>query len=142
MRDAELESSGEAGVTGYLLLFRGKDWDEGLSREELQEVMNRTNAWFNGLFASGKVKGGQALAREGKFVAGKSGAVVIDGPFAESKEAIGGYLLLDVATLEEAVAIARKSPGLDYGISVEVRPVMDECPCYKRAREKLGMVPA
>lgn len=142
MRDRELEGSSEAGITGYLLLFRGKDWDEGLSQEELQEFMNRTNAWFNGLIATGKVKGGQGLAREGKLVSGKRGGVVMDGPFAESKEAIGGYLLLDVATLEEAVAIAQKSPALDYGISVEVRPVMDECPCYKRAREKLGMVAA
>jgi hypothetical protein len=53
---------------------------------------------------------------------------VSDGPFAESKEAIGGYFLLDVATMDEAVAIARECPGLPYGIRVEVRPVAGECP--------------
>ena len=46
----------------------------------------------------------------------------MDGPFAESKEAIGGYLMLDVETIEEAIAIAQSSPGLAYGGSIEVRP--------------------
>jgi hypothetical protein len=54
--------------------------------------------------------------------------VVSDGPFAESKEAIGGYFLLDVASMDEAVAIAQECPGLPYGVRVEVRPVAPECP--------------
>jgi hypothetical protein len=63
------------------------------------------------------------------------GLVVSDGPFAESKEAIGGYLLLDVETIEEAIAIAQSSPSLAYGTSIEVRPVTEECPLDVRARE-------
>jgi hypothetical protein len=59
----------------------------------------------------------------------------MDGPFAESKEAIGGYLVLDVETIEEAIAIAQSSPGLAYGGSIEVRPVAEECPMDVRARE-------
>jgi hypothetical protein len=47
----------------------------------------------------------------------------VDGPFAESKESIAGYILLHVATLDEAVKIAKECPGLDYGVSVEVRLV-------------------
>jgi hypothetical protein len=121
---------------GYLLLFRGKDWDEGLSPEEIQEVMDRFIAWSNGLTQSGKVKGGQALARTG-VVVGREGRTV-DGPFPETKEAVGGYLLLDVATLEEAVAIARSSPGLAFGVTIEVRPVLDECPVFTRLRERLA----
>jgi hypothetical protein len=61
--------------------------------------------------------------------------LVSDGPFAESKEAIGGYLILNVETLEEAVAIAGTSPNLAYGTAIEVRPVAKECPLYVRARE-------
>ena len=49
--------------------------------------------------------------------------MVADGPFAESKEAIGGYFLLAVDTMEEAVEIAKTFPTLDYGASVEVRPI-------------------
>jgi hypothetical protein len=60
--------------------------------------------------------------------------VVADGPFAESKEAIGGYFLLQVKSLDEAVAIAKDCPGLAYGAVVEVRPVAEECPVAEEAR--------
>ena len=48
---------------------------------------------------------------------------ITDGPFAESKEAIGGYIFLTVRDLDEATAIARDCPGLPLGLVVEVRPV-------------------
>jgi hypothetical protein len=124
---------------GYLLLFRGKDWDQGLSDEELQEVIGRVMGWFDGVSKSGKVKGGQPLARSGKFVSDKNGRVVADGPFAESKEVIGGYLMLDVETLDEALAIAKSYPCLQYDITIEVRPLLNECPAFTRARERLGL---
>ena len=132
----------DAGNPGYLLLFRGPEWDKGLSDEELQEVLGRVMGWFDGVSKAGKVKGGQPLARSGKIVSGKNGRVVADGPFAESKEVIGGYLMLDVETLDEALAIAKSFPCLQYDISVEVRPLLAECPCFKRARERLGLTTA
>jgi hypothetical protein len=58
---------------------------------------------------------------------------VADGPFAESKEAIGGYFLLQVKSIDEAVAIAQECPGLPYGAVVEVRPVAAECPILENA---------
>ena len=54
--------------------------------------------------------------------------MVADGPFAESKEAIGGFFLLEVGSLGEAAEIAKDFPGLNYGATVEVRPVAPECP--------------
>jgi hypothetical protein len=90
------------------------------------------------LTEQGKVKAGQPLEREGKIVSGKKGRVVADGPFAESKEAIGGYFLLQVDTLAEAVAIAKECPGLDYGTTVEVRPVAEVCPAAQCAAEAAG----
>jgi hypothetical protein len=59
---------------------------------------------------------------------------VADGPFAESKEAIGGYFMLQVGTLDEAVAIAKGCPGLPYGSRVEVRPVAATCPLVAEAQ--------
>ena len=112
----------------FMLLFRGTDWSRGLSPEEIQTVMTQWKEWFDGLVADGRVKAGQPLEREGKIVSGKNGRVVADGPFAESKEAIGGYFLLEVGSLDEAVAIAKNCPGLEYGGIVEVRPVADMCP--------------
>ena len=58
--------------------------------------------------------------REGKVVSGKQ-RTVADGPFAESKEAIGGYFYLTVADENEAIEIAKQCPGLEYGAVVEVR---------------------
>jgi hypothetical protein len=97
--------------------------------------MNENNTWIQRLTAQGKVKPGRALDRKGAIVSGKNGRVVTDGPFAESKEAIGGYLLVDVETLDEAIAIAQSIPGLAYGGSIEVRPIAEECPLDVRARE-------
>jgi len=116
-----------------MLLFRGTDLRKGLSPEELQKVSEKWMTWFRRLTEQGKAVAGQPLERDGKIVSGKD-RVVSDGPFAESKEAIGGYFLLDVATMDEAVAIARECPGLAYGIRVEVRPVAGECPIATQAR--------
>lgn len=120
---------------GYLLLTSSDEWYNELSLEELQEVVSQNKAWYERLAAQGKIKGGQALVRAGVTVSGNNRRVVSDGPFAESKEAIGGTLWLDVATLEEAIAIARTSPSLAYNTTMEIRPVADECPLHARARE-------
>ena len=120
---------------GYMLLYRTGEWYKPLSREELQQLIGQNQAWFERLTAQGKAKPGRALERTGMTVSGKNGRFVLDGPFAESKEAIGGYLTLDVETIEEAIAIAQSSPGLAYGGSIEVRPMADECPLDVRARE-------
>src|SRR5215510_7725094 len=89
----------------YLLLFRGTDWDKGLSPEEIQKVVNRLMAWLNGLQREGKIKAGHPLGAEGCTISGNRGRNVVDGPFLESKEAIGGYVILHVANMEEAVAL-------------------------------------
>lgn len=131
-QDASLDQQ----PNGFLLLFRGKDWDAALTDDELPEAMGRMMAWFDALQSQGKVKGGAALARVGKMVSAHG---VSDGPFAEAKEEIGGSLHLDVATMEEAVTIAEAYPGFQYGITVEVRPTLTECPCFARAKKRLEM---
>ncbi len=118
---------------GYMLLFRGTELRKSLSPEEMQKVSEDWMAWFKRLTEQGKAVAGNPLEREGKIVSGKE-RVVSDGPFAESKEAIGGYFLLDVATMNEALAIAKECPGLPYGIRVEVRPVLGECPIATEVR--------
>lgn len=120
----------------YLLLFRGTDWHKGLSPEEIQQVVNHMKAWFDRLTAQGKLKAGQPLLPEGKIVSQKKGQRVTDGPFAESKEAIGGYFLLQVDSLDEAAVIAKDFPALAYGATVEVRPVAPECSMAQAVREK------
>jgi len=121
----------------YLLLFRGDAWYNKLSPEELQKAMNQFNTWFEQLAKKNMLKAAQPLGRSGTIVSGKQGRVVADGPLAESKEAIGGYFLLGVDSLEDAVAVAKACPGLEYGAQIEIRPVAEECPMAARAREIL-----
>jgi hypothetical protein len=120
---------------GYMLLYRSDDWYNRLSREELRKLVDQNKAWIERLTAQGKAKPGRALERTGAIVSGRNDRFVTDGPFAESNEAIGGYLVLDVETIEEAIAIAQTIPGLAYGGSIEVRPIAEECPLDVRARE-------
>ena len=104
-----------------MLLFRGNDWTKSLSPEEKQKVTDQWMAWFRRLTDQGKAIAGNPLEPEGKIVSGKN-RVVSDGPFAESKEAIGGYFLLAVPTIDEAVRRAQDCPILAYGAEIEVRP--------------------
>ena len=127
----------------YLLLFRGNVWDRGLSPEQIQTVVADWMAWFERLKVEGKCAGGHPLEDKGKIVSGKQ-RMVADGPFAESKEAIGGYFYLTVADENEAIEIAKQCPGLAYGSVVEVRPVGDVCSIKQRAQQyaELAGVPA
>jgi hypothetical protein len=120
----------------YMLLFRGTDWHLDLSPEEIQQVVNKMKSWFERLTAEGKAKAGKPLFHEGKIVSQKNGQSVTDGPFAETKEAIGGFFLLEVSGLDEATKIAKEFPCLEYGATVEVRPVAPECMLAETAQQK------
>jgi hypothetical protein len=105
----------------YLLLFRNTSWHNGLSPEEIQQNLARFTAWFEQLRNDGKFKGGGPLVYNGKIVTKRN--AVIDGPFAESKEAIGGFLIVQVDSLGQAVQIAEDCPGFKFGQTVEVREI-------------------
>ena len=111
----------------HLLLIRGTHWNQGMSPAELQRAMTDFYAWVEGLVQSGVHRGAQPLMEEGKLVSGAKGASVTDGAFAESKEAIAGYFLLGVETMDEALRIARACPILEHGAQIEVRPIADLC---------------
>ena len=121
----------------YLLLFRGVEWHGALSPEEIQTTMTDWMAWFNRLIEQGRCKGGQSLGPEGKVVAGKAGSVS-DGPFAEAKETVAGYFLLNVEGIDEALAIARECPALAYGVTVEVRPLQARCHASQLVADQLA----
>jgi hypothetical protein len=97
--------------------------------------MDRVLAWFEELGERGKIKGAQPLGGQGRIISGTDGRFVVDGPFTETKEAVGGYLVLKADSPNEAVEIARSMPTLRYGISVEVRPILAECPIFQRHPE-------
>jgi hypothetical protein len=97
---------------------------------ELQVIMARFQTWMDGLQKRGRVAATNGLEISGKMLRGPIGETVItDGPFAEGKEIVGGYVLLNPSTLDEAVADARMCPGLDFRMIVEVRPVVPQPHC-------------
>ncbi len=115
------QSTGE-----HLLLIRGTHWNSSLSPAELQRIMTEFYGWVEGLQNSGILRHAQPLMEEGRLVTGAQ-ALVTDGVFAESKEAIAGYFLLAVSSTDEAVTIAQACPILAHGAQIEVRPIADLC---------------
>ena len=107
----------------YLVICRGVRPDENLSPEGMQNAMKQFYAWFDRLSDEAKIKCGHQLAPEGKVLSGRKG--VTDGPFAESKEGIAGYWFIQATSLEEAVEIAKGNPLLDYGHTIEIRPILE-----------------
>lgn len=93
------------------------------SPEQLQQSMQKWNAWMNDLVEKGHIiDQGHPLERTGKIVKG-SQKMVTDGPFAESKDAIGGYSLIEAKDLAQAVELSKNCPILLREGAVEVRPV-------------------
>lgn len=119
----------EKTLSPYLLFFRnsGPENYQHLSAEQRQQLVLRWNDWYDGLATQGKAVEGQPLEMEIRLVSGPGGARIIDGPFAEAKEAIGGYVKLMVSGMDEATEIARRHPGLAYGLQIEVRPMINHC---------------
>jgi hypothetical protein len=113
----------------YLLLFRntGPETHQHLTSDQRQELMTRWNAWYDRLVAEGKAVEGQPLNLETRLISGANGSRVVDGPFPEAKEGIGGYVKLLVSGLEEATEIAQRHPGLPYGLIIEVRQLAEVC---------------
>ncbi len=110
-------------MSDYLFLFRGGfPTYEGWSPEEMQQHFKKWGAWIKRMSEDGHYQAGHPLAAEGKTVTG-TGKVVKDGPFAEAKDVVGGYVLISSETPERALELAKECPVLEIGGQVEVRPI-------------------
>ena len=119
------------GKSPYLLLFRDVSTEtyKTLSAEQRQQLFSEWYAWYDRLVTQGKLIHGHPLEEGGRVVSARNGRVM-DGPFVEAKEVVGGYFFLAVESEAEAVEIAKQCPTLkhDLGLTVEVRPVAGLCP--------------
>lgn len=115
-----------------MILFSNTNWENGLSTEEIEAALDRIYAWFDRLSAEGVMTGGHPLFAPGYNLNQQSGKTVIDGPFAESKEAVAGFIVVRAASLEDAVALAREAPQLQVGMGIQVRQVAPACPTILR----------
>ena len=109
-----------------LLLHQVPNNTADLPREKMMEMIRRYSTWADGLRQKGKMVGGETLsASGGRHVRVKGGVpVASDGPYAEAKEVIGGYFVIEARDDAEAEAIARDCPHLWSDTNwVELRPI-------------------
>jgi hypothetical protein len=112
-----------------LIYSNPERWAE-LSISERNQIHLACGEWHEALVKTGQSQGCSALqpVSTATTVREKNGKTVLtDGPFAETREVLGGFELIECKNLDEALAIARAFPGLEAGISVEVRPTMSNC---------------
>jgi hypothetical protein len=119
-----LEVTNQGGIimSQFVYLYRGAE--RGRSPDKMQETMQKWMTWMKQLTDQGHIKDpGQPLEHTGKLVKGKQ-KTVTDGPFAETKDVVGGYTLIEARDLEQAVELSKGCPIFEVDGAVEVRPVM------------------
>jgi hypothetical protein len=110
-------------VSEFVYLYRGGQ--RGASPEQSEQIMQKWATWLKQLEDKGHMKDrGQPLEAEGKVVKG-DGKLITDGPYAESKDIVGGYTLVQAKDLTHAAELAKGCPIFERGGLVEVRPVME-----------------
>ena len=108
----------------FILILR-EDFDDiqRLSTEEMQKLVQDHMQWVQELSAAGNFKAGDGLDSNGAVIKGKD-RLVLDGPYLEAREGIGGYYIIQAADLKDAIEISKACPTLSHGGHVEVRPIM------------------
>ena len=118
----------------FMLILEGKPHCyQHLSPDEMQRVFEKYRAWGDSMRATGRLAGGDKLRDEGgKIVSAVKGKVsVVDGPYSEAREVVGGYMMLQAESYEEAVALVSNNPHLEFG-RITIRAV-DPMGCGKDA---------
>jgi hypothetical protein len=110
----------------FMLLIKGgsQDW-ASYTPEQAQAALQRYVDWASALRASGQLLHADELHEAAVVMRRKDGQIVTDGPFVESKEAIGGYYMYRAADMAEAAEIGKACPALDHGGAVEIHEVVE-----------------
>ena len=109
----------------YILLFAGdQEAFDAMTPEDSQAMHGQIGDWWGKYSAAGTLVGGEQLQppRTATTVRHGSQPQITDGPFMEAKEQIGGYAVVNVANLDQAIELAKSWPA---GGSVEVRPLVE-----------------
>lgn len=114
----------------YVIMFTSTPaHDAAVDPEVAQDVYGRVFQWFqdNDQWIEDSGAELQPVETATTVRRGSAGAVVVDGPFTEAREAVGGFCLIDVPDLDAAIALAKSWPMLELeGTSVEVRPIVTD----------------
>jgi len=104
-----------------MFLIRGGNYPS-LRPEVMEENRQKWFDWIGALNAKGSFVAGEPLLPTGRQVAGKKRSIT-DGPYLESKELVGGYMVILANDLEEAVEISKDCPVFEVDGKIEIRPV-------------------
>lgn len=111
-------------MSQFMLFIRNGEEPPELSPEEIQQTIQRFSNWARKLREQGKLIAAKKLKdSEGLLLQTRNGQIVVDGPFAETKETIGGYFIIEADNLDEAIEITKECPALSHGGRVELREV-------------------
>jgi hypothetical protein len=112
-------------MSQFIYLIRSEEVDfSKFSASDFQQLLEKYQAWTQKLKTDGHFVGGEKLSNDlGKSLRRKGGQIVVDGPFADSKEAIGGFYIIEAKDLTEAVEVGKGCPSLTIGGSLEVREI-------------------
>lgn len=110
-----------------LLVYESAQW-KTMSEPERTAIHNACWQWHEELGRAGRDRGAAGLKVSSATTVRQEGATLVatDGPYAETKEVLGGFQTVECATLAEAVAIAKTFPALRAGFAMEVREVRSE----------------
>ena len=100
----------------FALILRDQGFPAGMSPQEMQTALERYRTWLNKV---GRVGGEKLKDRNGKVVRASG---VTDGPYTESKEVLGGFMIIEAKNYDDAVRLCRDHPHLDIG-SIEIREI-------------------
>jgi hypothetical protein len=114
----------------YVLMYTNRpDLDAAVPEERRTEVYQAIYGWFEkhgAVMTSAGAEQGPETATSVKSAPNGGPPVVVDGPFSEAKENVGGFSIIDVPDLDAAIAIVKEWPSLDLpGVAVEIRPIVD-----------------
>jgi hypothetical protein len=112
-------------MPNFMLFLHQRTSDADLSRDEMTRMINEYSAWATKMRDDGRYVASNKLTDDaGKILRPKGGKVVTtDGPYAETKEIVGGYFCIKAASYDEAVKVAETCPHLKYGGEIEVRMI-------------------
>jgi hypothetical protein len=106
----------------FVLLFRGGLNFQTAPKEQVEKAMHNWRTWLDQLSKEGKYLGGQRLAPGGTVLEGRD-KKILDGPYAEGKEIVGGFMSIKADNLKEAADIASNCPIFDFNGTTEIREV-------------------
>jgi hypothetical protein len=113
-------------MSRFVLLLRGGGEEiRGYSPEQYQELLQKYFTWTDQLRATGKYQAGEPLQDGGRMLRA-NGQGIVEGPYTETKEAIGGFVIVEAGDYEEAMQLARGCPRLIHGGVLEVRAIADD----------------